>query len=229
MTIGIYRLIFPNTNKCYIGQSVNIERRYMQHLRQLEQGTAASKLQSAYNMYGRPQLDIILDNIEASQLNRYENEAIEIFDSFHSGFNQLEHAEDIPNTPQYGTNHGNQKYTQQQLYLAIVLLGQAGICLSKIQHETGIPIETLTQVASGKLHQWLADVYPVEYAKIIRSHRNSYQVKKKNLPRVIQPSNIVYTVEHLSNFSREHNLDHSALSKVISGKQKAHKGWKLYE
>jgi predicted GIY-YIG superfamily endonuclease len=52
MTIGIYRLIFPNTDKCYIGQSVNIERRYLQHLRDMEKGTAARKMQHAYSIYG---------------------------------------------------------------------------------------------------------------------------------------------------------------------------------
>lgn len=87
MTIGIYRLIFPNTDKCYIGQSVNIERRYMQHLRSFELSSASAKLQNAYNMYGKPKLDILLDSIEVSELDTCENEAIEIFDSFHNGFN----------------------------------------------------------------------------------------------------------------------------------------------
>ena len=75
MTIGIYRLIFPNTAKCYIGQSVNIERRYVQHIRDMEKGVAAEKVQQAYHMYGKPTLDIILDDINISELDTLEKEA----------------------------------------------------------------------------------------------------------------------------------------------------------
>lgn len=229
MTIGIYRLIFPNTDKCYIGQSVNIERRYMQHLRSFELGGASAKLQNAYNVYGKPKLDILLDGIDLSELDTCENEAIQIFDSFHNGFNQLEYADEMPNNPRHGINHGNQKYSEEQLYNSIILLAVPDITLSEICNKTGIPAETLASIAKGRVHKWLADRYPNEYSKILSGHRNSYATRKAKLPKVVQPDGTVFEIYHLSSFAKMHNLDHSALSKVLHGKQRAHKGWKPYE
>ena len=44
MTIGIYRLVFKDTDKCYIGQSVHIEKRFKDHLNSFKTETATTKL-----------------------------------------------------------------------------------------------------------------------------------------------------------------------------------------
>ena len=59
MTIGIYRLCFKNTDKCYIGQSTSIELRYKHHLNSFIVKKANPKMMEAYNTYGFPSLEIL--------------------------------------------------------------------------------------------------------------------------------------------------------------------------
>lgn len=75
---GIYKIIFSN-NHYYIGQSVNTNRRFSQHKRELKKGIHSnSRLQNCYNKYGEPVFEVIqeclkteLDLIETKYL--YEN------------------------------------------------------------------------------------------------------------------------------------------------------------
>ena len=50
---GIYRIKNIITNDCYVGSSVNIERRWKQHHRRLKKNTHDNQyMQNAYNKYG---------------------------------------------------------------------------------------------------------------------------------------------------------------------------------
>lgn len=53
MTSGIYQLNF-NNHAYYIGQSVDMETRWKQHADKFRKGTAAQKMQQAYNQFGMP-------------------------------------------------------------------------------------------------------------------------------------------------------------------------------
>ena len=44
MTIGIYLLRFNGTHKVYVGQSINIEKRYTDHLYVLKRGLGTYKM-----------------------------------------------------------------------------------------------------------------------------------------------------------------------------------------
>lgn len=60
MTSGIYQLNF-NDQAFYVGQSINIEVRWKQHFDKFRKGTAAKKMQDAYNYYGLPNATILLE------------------------------------------------------------------------------------------------------------------------------------------------------------------------
>lgn len=60
MTSGVYELKFANGDR-YIGKSINIETRWKQHFDKLTKGTAAKNMQSAFNRYGAPDGDILLE------------------------------------------------------------------------------------------------------------------------------------------------------------------------
>lgn len=60
MTAGIYELKFSNGAR-YIGKSINIETRWKQHFDKLRKGTAARPMQAAFNAYGAPDGDIMLE------------------------------------------------------------------------------------------------------------------------------------------------------------------------
>jgi hypothetical protein len=60
MTSGVYELKFANGHR-YIGKSINIETRWKQHYDKFLKGTAARNMQDAYNRYGTPKGDILLE------------------------------------------------------------------------------------------------------------------------------------------------------------------------
>ena len=70
MTSGIYQLNFDN-HAFYIGQSVDMETRWKQHADKLKKGTAAAKMQEAYNHLGMPFAEILIrchkDHLDAME------------------------------------------------------------------------------------------------------------------------------------------------------------------
>lgn len=60
MTTGIYQLNF-NDQAFYIGQSLDIEQRWRQHTDKFRKGTAAQKMQYAYNKVGMPNFYYVLE------------------------------------------------------------------------------------------------------------------------------------------------------------------------
>lgn len=64
MTTGIYLLHFSRReyHKYYIGQSINIEQRFIQHCNKLLNGTYTEAMQEAYSLHGHlPKLKILLE------------------------------------------------------------------------------------------------------------------------------------------------------------------------
>ena len=112
MTIGIYRLVFPNTNKVYIGQSTDIEKRFRAHISTFTTNTATYKLQEAYRLYGKPSLEILIE-CSLAELNNAETEAVQIFNSYKGGFNSSPGG-DL--TQRHGDNSPNAKYTNNTYY-----------------------------------------------------------------------------------------------------------------
>jgi hypothetical protein len=60
MSSGVYLLNFGAGGK-YIGKSVDIERRWEEHIKALAKGKSANKLQDAYRRYGVPERKILLE------------------------------------------------------------------------------------------------------------------------------------------------------------------------
>ena len=232
MTIGIYALRFTGTDKVYIGQcSTDIEKiRYKQHLSLFKNNKHSKKLQEAYNTYGIPTIEVICECF-IEELNKLENEAIEIFDSFNNGFNSLEFAEDTPSSDNRGENHGMSKYSNEQIVKVFNLLINNPEKLHKeISLLTNVSRSVIGNIAAGNDHCWLKDKYPEEY-KILISLKGTKYISAKWMgiiyPIILSPEGIKYNIENLCKFARKHNLDQSALCKILQGKRKTHKGWRL--
>lgn len=60
MTSGIYQLTFSD-GSFYIGKSNDIERRWKEHFTKFGKGTAAAAMQAAYDSYGEPECDILIE------------------------------------------------------------------------------------------------------------------------------------------------------------------------
>ena len=88
--IGIYKITNTLTNECYIGQSINIESRWMQHAYEGTKGTRQNKLYKAIRQYGIE--NFIFEIIEQCQLNQIildqrERYWIKQYNSYNNGYN----------------------------------------------------------------------------------------------------------------------------------------------
>jgi len=96
MTCGIYKIENMVNKKCYIGQSINIEKRWKQHIRMLNNHSHHSqKLQNSWAKYGGKYFNFsIIEICEKEYLNEKEQYYIKKYNSLASGYNcNLEYRE----------------------------------------------------------------------------------------------------------------------------------------
>lgn len=231
MKIGVYLLKFEGTDKVYVGQSIDIDRRYTVHLRKLRQGTGNSKMQKAYLEFGKPLLEILC-LCDRSLLNTKEKEYFDKYDSVNNGLNIASE----PSIHLEGPENGASKYTEEQILQVFNLLLNVTNLYKDIESITGVSLSTVRHISNGESHTWLSVEYPDKY-RLLESLRggtrsiysNSSKAKGTIFPTILSPDNIEYTVEIISTFAKEHGLDSSCLSKVLRKvpKYNSHKGWKL--
>ena len=86
---GIYKIYCKETNKYYIGQSVNVESRLKTHLNELKNNKHINQeLQSDFNSYGED--SFVFEKIKDSEeqfLNMFEKYYMEYYDSLANGYN----------------------------------------------------------------------------------------------------------------------------------------------
>lgn len=227
---GIYALTFNGTDKVYIGQSVNIDRRFSSHKNKLSKGISAIKLQNAYNKYGEPSLNIL--EISCGNLDILENQYIEEFDSVNNGFNINPRAGGGCHLK--GEDAGSSYYSNKEIEQAFLLLVHSPEKTNKdIALIVGVSKETVDSLSSVP-RKILQDKYPEEY-KILNSRTKQQQygkgktLKERGIsyPDIVSPEGISYTVENTSQFAKDHCLNNAHLVQVLRGKEKQHKGWRL--
>lgn len=229
MTIGIYCLRFKATDKVYIGQSVNIEKRYKEHLRLLASGNGKKKLQDAYNNYGKPELDILAVTLNSEELNKLELDAINIFDSVNNGFNTLDYT---GNPNMRGLDSVHSKLDRETYVYIYKDLANTDLTISCIASRYSTTTDIVGRIFRGETHVWLEKEYPDEY--IILKQKRTIGRYKTNLASqkdrmLISSSGTIYYVTNIREFCREHNLNPAHVSRVLNGIRKSHKGWKKFE
>ena len=229
MTIGIYKLNFKGTDKVYIGQSVNsVTARYKQHLSTLTRGDGSPKLQEAYNLYGLPSLELI-EECNPSSINAREIYYIDRYDSLFNGFNAT-----IGGTlPSEGTNNGNSVYSKINLLKSFRLLKNPKLTYEQIYSITGVAVPVIGRIARGSLHNWMHTKYPIA-SKIIK---NNLDLRYKYTCRpslegtgyvVKSPEGILYTIDIVSDFCKEHSLTKGNFMPVLREQRRTHRGWTLH-
>lgn len=230
MTCGIYRLVFNGTDKVYIGQSKNIEKRYLDHIKTIRLGLASVKLTEAFNMYGKPSFDILVVCTE-EELDDNENESIDIWDAYNNGFNSRERATG-GGRGAYGESNSRSIYTNKQIESVFFQLLENNKTIEKISWDTQVSIGMVYSISNGSSHLWLHKLYPLEF-ELLKSRRytksgSAYQ-RGLDLPIILNPQGAEFKVDNIRLFAREHGLDPGALNKVLN-KKKGHitvKGWRL--
>ena len=233
MTIGTYKLSFPNTTKVYIGQAIDIESRYTRHLRYMRQGISSTKLNEAYIKYGIPTYDILVE-CGQEELDSYEKEAIDIYQAVDYGFNSYNEAGGKSSS--CGINHYNSKYTKAQLLDTFFLLLNPRNLPIEISKLTEIPVGSINSIARGASHTWVASEYPEEYSQLMSlvgtrtKYVNTSERKGRTYPTIVSPEGIEYSnITNMTAFAKEHNLDYTGLSAVLRKVKNRVSvgGWKL--
>lgn len=85
--VGIYKIISPN-NRIYIGQSVDIEKRFKSYKRLYVKNQKQTKLHRSFIKYGvlNHKFEIVLECKE-SELNNYERYYQELYNCLEDGLN----------------------------------------------------------------------------------------------------------------------------------------------
>lgn len=102
---GIYRIYNKITTESYIGQSINIKRRILNHINVAYNVNAPEycyPLYQSIRKYGLDQFEVyILENCPPSELNNREIYWINLFDTYVHGYNQTIGGTDIKQPPKY--------------------------------------------------------------------------------------------------------------------------------
>lgn len=234
MTQGIYCLKFNGTTKVYIGQSNDIESRFIRHIRSMYHKCNSIKLNEAYNLYGKPSLEILEEVEDKEFLDITENFYIDKFNSYLDGYNSYSTSRGTNSVS--GELHYNSKYTTKQFIECMFLLLDPDNTINYISSETGVPNGSINVFARGRSHTYIKDQYPKEYAlmlSLIGQRRGVAQNSKnrdKNLPSFISPNGKIYqNIPNLAEFCRIHSLDITTMQKLKSGKRKTNLGWRTYK
>jgi hypothetical protein len=89
MSIGIYKITNLLNNKTYVGQSVDIEKRWSTHRAELNNNYHCNTyLQNAWNKYGEDNFDFsVIEECNIDQLNQREIYWVSRYDSYENGYN----------------------------------------------------------------------------------------------------------------------------------------------
>lgn len=228
MRSGIYALIFNDCDKLYVGQSINIDKRYKEHLYALTRGDCNKKLLEAFKAYGTPELFILEES--AVNLDELELQYISKLNTVDSGLNEWYG----PVKVLRGQNHPNSKYSDTQILEVIYLLTcDIIIPFLEISVKTGVSRYTVENISSGKVGAHLKTSIPEKY-KILEARRGSRiseasSAKGRGItyPIILSPSGEEYNIENITKFAKEHDLNKSHLCGVLNRVRKSHKGWRL--
>lgn len=83
--VGIYRITNTVNGKCYVGQSINIEKRLRQHKKGIDSN---EHLQNSFKKYGMDKFEFeVIEECAISELNNRERYWIAHFKAFDEGYN----------------------------------------------------------------------------------------------------------------------------------------------
>lgn len=203
------------------------------HCSKLKKGTHSKKVQEEYAKYSSyPELEILVECTKV-ELNRYEDECIEIWDSANNGLNSMKSALSSPKGIQSCENHPNNKYSPEQYELALFLLVEGSMSHREIADKIKISKQVIDGISRGNSQIWLKNKYPEEYDKMLKTRPGSGNGHRlfKTRPLLQAPNGTIYNLsgKNVTAFAKEHGLEGGKLSEVLNGYPNSHKGWKIFK
>lgn len=170
MSAGIYVLMFPTTDRVYIGRSSNIEDRFARHTSALYNNTHHSaKLQAYFNSTKSDMTyEVLVIEPDIAKQILLEIDYIHEFDAYISGFNMTPGGEVVGS----GYMSSNAKYSRAQYVEVFTLLAYTTKTSTEISEITGVSPAVIHNIASGRRHTWLQEEYGLEWEIISAKNRN---------------------------------------------------------
>ncbi len=229
MTCGIYKLEFVGLSEVYVGQSVNIEQRYKDHLNELKANRSNILMIKAYELFGAPSI-LVLEECVENLLNDAEIFWIMELNSFNNGLNLTRGG----NSSGSGITSIACKYSETQIIEAFLLLIDPKLLsYSEISNKTGISYNSIVSLSNGNTHEnWLKYAYPKEYEELLVINKcrklkghctigNKSNAKSQGIkyPILLSPDKLTEydNIENISEFARCHNISRSGLSHLLNG------------
>lgn len=163
MSCGIYKITNLLNNKCYIGQSVYIERRFTKH-KNFDLEKKDYPLYVDFEKYGIENFSFeIIELCSQEELNEKEKYWIEYFDSFNNGYNQT-----IGGS---GTQNREDKLTNEEVLQICNLLKNTNLTQKEIASKFNVCEDTITKINCGNTRIQKDLKYPIR--KLVR-HEKKY-------------------------------------------------------
>lgn len=221
MSTGIYKLNFKHG--FYIGQSLNIEHRYKDHLYSMRTNIKCSKkLQDAYIQYGEPTLEI-LEVCTPKDLDDREQVYIDKLSACNNGYNTSKVASGGPGLS--GEEHGNALYSNEDYFNILCELVNTNNTLSYIASKLKVNLAVVKSISSLQAHGWMQQEYPALYTSL--TLRRGNRPTKTAGKQLKDPQGTIHTIDSLTSFCNANSLSIPKVSMVLSGKAISHKGWVL--
>lgn len=175
MTKSIYKITNIINNKCYIGQTNNVQRRFAEHKRESQKtnpkDSTAKILYRAIQKYGLENFnfEVLEENVE--HYNEREKYWIEYFDSYNNGYNATIGGEEPPIFQ--GEQHHLAVHTQETVNYIIDSLLHTNKTPQEIAQETDYDISSILRINRGiSWHQDGLD-YPLRQLSIDKAHERA--------------------------------------------------------
>lgn len=155
--IGIYKITNLINNKSYIGQSVDIQRRWSRH-RNYNLFQTDYPLYRAFEKYGIKNFNFeVLEECSIQELDSKEIMYIQHYDSYNNGYNQT--------TGGQGSCNSIIKISNEDLMIIYDLLQNTVISQRDIAEEFNVGEDTISEINNGKTRIQAGYIYPLRQTK----------------------------------------------------------------
>lgn len=233
---GIYKIQSKATGKIYIGESLNIKKRKIRHFTDLRQGKHTNLyLQRHINKYGIG--DMTFDIIEELPSDKEHLSKREIFWIKFYRSNEVENGFNLNKGGLGGTVHTiiHRNFTLVNIKTEKIEEYQT---ISDFEEKNNIHIRhKIRDVILGKRKVSLGFTTVDNFYKLKKSKeiRENSKLKPKPLPPINSRkfeilntnTNVVFSGDNVAKFCKENKLNYICLLRVINGKRKKYKNWRL--
>lgn len=220
---GIYKLLYK-TGHYYIGQSINLNSRKLNHYKMLMLKKHHSyKMQDHYNKHQELPEFIIVKYCDILELNKEEASLIKLEDTLCLNVK-------AGGDNNYGYEAIGAKYLTTDIEVAFLLLANnPGISHKEVANVSGIDISTVHDISAGRNRAFteMSKLYPELYAQLLSQKAPNTRGKTTIMLQHEDGREVTLISGQYAEFCRNYGVQSSNLSKVVKGKRTATMGWKL--